>query len=128
VHKTKQFKNRKPEGKNVNFRHNGAHAANVVLPPPAYTPPLSENTMAVEEHFAFRAACEHEDQDMYNVYPTCKGATFLKDEDKNERKHIYHEILALTTLIPGTATTKLRRRLCLRSATTARTTRMTSAH
>jgi hypothetical protein len=48
--------------------------------------------MAVEEHFAFRATCEHEDQDMYNVYPTCKGATFLKDEDKDERKRIYHEI------------------------------------
>jgi hypothetical protein len=92
VHKTQHFKkNRKPVGKTVNFRHNGAHAANAVLPPPAYTPPLSENTMAAEEHFAFRATCEHEDQDLYNVYPTCKGATFLKDEDKDERKHIYHE-------------------------------------
>lgn len=93
VHKTQHFKkNRKPAGKTVNLRHNGAHAANAVLPPPAYTPPLSENTMAAEEHFAFRATCEHEDQDLYNVYPTCKGATFLKDEDKDERKHIYHEI------------------------------------
>jgi hypothetical protein len=92
VHKTKQFKNRKPENKTVNFRHHGTHAANAVLPPPAYTPPLSETTMPAEEHFAFRATCEHEDQDMYNVYPTCKGATFLKDEDKDERKRIYHEI------------------------------------
>jgi hypothetical protein len=101
VHKTKQFKNRKPEDKTVNFRHHGAHAANAVLPPPAYTPPLSENTMAAEEHFAFRATCEHEDQDMYNVYPTCKGATFLKDEDKNERKRIYHEILGSDDIDPG---------------------------
>ena len=92
MHKDKQFKNRKPEGKTVNFRHNGTHAANVVLPPPAYTPPLSENTMAAEEHFAFRAACEHEDKDMYNVYPTCAGATFLEDKDEDELKRIDHEI------------------------------------
>ena len=39
--------------------------------------------MTAEEHFTFRATCEHEDQDMYNVYPTCKGATFLKDKDKD---------------------------------------------
>ena len=64
----------------------------MVLPPLAYTPPLSENTMTAEEHFTFRATCEHEDQDMYNVYPTCKGATFLKDKDKDELKRIYHEI------------------------------------
>jgi len=92
VHKDKQFKNLNPEGKTVNFRHNGAHAANAVLPPPAYTPPLSENTMSAEEHFSFRATCEHEDKDMYNVYPTCAGATFIKDKTEDELKRIDYEI------------------------------------
>jgi hypothetical protein len=48
--------------------------------------------MAAEEHFAFRATCEHEDKDMYNVYPTCAGATFLEDKDEDELKRIDHEI------------------------------------
>jgi hypothetical protein len=46
----------------VNFRHNGTHAANAVLPPPACTPPPTDNTMAVEEHFAFKATCESRGQ------------------------------------------------------------------
>jgi hypothetical protein len=61
VHKDRHFKNRQPDRKTVNFRHNGAHAANAVLPPPAYTPPPADNTMAVEEHFAFKATCKQED-------------------------------------------------------------------
>ena len=61
VHKDRHFKNRQPDRKTVNFRHNGAHAANAVLPPPAYTPPPADNTMAVEEHFVFKATCKQED-------------------------------------------------------------------
>ena len=68
----------------MNFRHNGTHAANAVLPPPAYTPTPTDNTMAVEEHFAFKATCEHEDNKIYNVYPTCEGATFRKDKDEED--------------------------------------------
>ena len=105
VHKDKQFKNLNPEGKTVNFRHNGAHAANAVLPPPAYTPPLSENTMSAEEHFSFRATCEHEDKDMYNVYPTCAGATFIKDKTEDELKGIDYEIFASNAVLPPPAYT-----------------------
>ena len=54
----------------------------MVLPPP-YTPPPADNTMEVEEHFAFKATCEHEDDQKYNVYPTCEGATFRKDKDED---------------------------------------------
>jgi hypothetical protein len=39
--------------------------------------------MEVEEHFAFKATCEHEDDKKYNVYPTCEGATFRKDKDED---------------------------------------------
>ena len=78
------FKPRQPDRKNVSFRHNGAHAANAVLPPPAYTPPPADNNMEVEEHFAFKVTCEPEDDKKYNVYPTCEGATFRKDKDEDE--------------------------------------------
>ena len=93
VHKDKHFKNSRTDHKPVNFSHNGAHAPNEVLPPPAYTPPPADNTMSVEEeHFAFKATCEHEDNNMYNVYPTCEGATFRKDKDEDElSKLIDHE-------------------------------------
>ena len=90
MHKTKHFKNRKTEGKTVNFKPNPVHAVNVVLPPPAYTPPLADNTMEVEEHFAFKATCDHEDQDMYNVYPA--GTTSLKDKTEDDLKRIEYEI------------------------------------
>jgi len=84
------FKNRQPDRKNVSFRHNGAHAANAVLPPPAYTPPPADNNMEVEEHFAFKVTCEPEDDKKYNVYPTCKEATFRKDKDADdERSSLY---------------------------------------
>jgi hypothetical protein len=82
-HKDSHFKNRQPDRKNVSFRHNGAHAANAVLPPTAYTSPPADNTMAVEEHFAFKATCKHEDENKYNIYPTCEGATFRKDKDED---------------------------------------------
>jgi hypothetical protein len=39
--------------------------------------------MEVEEHFAFKATCELEDDKKYNVYPTCEGATFRKDKDED---------------------------------------------
>jgi hypothetical protein len=84
MHKDRHFKNLQPDRKTVNFRHNGTHAANAVLPPPAYTPTPTDNTMAVEEHFAFKATCEHEDNKIYNVYPTCEGATFRKDKDEED--------------------------------------------
>jgi len=77
------FKTRQPDRKNVSFRHNGAHAANAVLPPPAYTPRPADNNMEVEEHFAFKATCEHENDKKYNVYPTREGATFSKDKDED---------------------------------------------
>jgi hypothetical protein len=77
------FKTRQPDRKNVSFRHNGAHAANAVLPPPAYTPRPADNNMEVEEHFAFKATCELEDDKKYNVYPTREGATFSKDKDED---------------------------------------------
>ena len=48
--------------------------------------------MEVEEHFAFKATCEHEDDKKYNVYPTCEGATFRKDKDEDEVNRIDHEI------------------------------------
>jgi hypothetical protein len=85
VHKDRGsvFKTRQPDRKNVSFRHNGTHAANAVLPPPAYTPPPADNNMEVEEHFAFKATCEHEDDKKYNVYPTREGATFRKDKDED---------------------------------------------
>jgi hypothetical protein len=47
--------------------------------------------MPVEEHFAFKATCEHEDKDQYNVYPTCEGATFSKDKNEDELKRIHLE-------------------------------------
>ena len=81
------FKPRQPDRKNVSFRHNGAHAANAVLPPPAYTPPPADNNMEVEEHFAFKVTCEPEDDKKYNVYPTCKEATFRKDKDTDDENH-----------------------------------------
>ena len=62
AHKDRHFKNRQHDRKTVNFRHNTTHVANAVLPPPAYVPPPADNTMAVEEHFAFKATCEHEDK------------------------------------------------------------------
>ena len=77
------FKTRQPDRKNVSFRHNGAHAANAVLPPPAYTPRPADNNMEVEEHFAFKATCELEDDKKYNVYPTREGATSSKDKDED---------------------------------------------
>jgi len=40
--------------------------------------------MDVEEHFAFKATCEHEDNKIYNVYPTCEGATFRKDKNEED--------------------------------------------
>ena len=84
------FKNRQPDRKNVSFRHNGAHAANAVLPPPAYTPPPADNNMEVEEHFAFKATCEPEDDKKYNVYPTCEGATFRTDKNEEEFNKMSH--------------------------------------
>jgi len=39
--------------------------------------------MEVEEHFAFKATCELEDDKKYNVYPTREGATFSKDKDED---------------------------------------------
>jgi hypothetical protein len=39
--------------------------------------------MEVEEHFAFKATCEPEDDKKYNVYPTREGATFRKDKDED---------------------------------------------
>jgi hypothetical protein len=39
--------------------------------------------MEAEEHFTFKATCEHEDDKKYNVYPTCEGATFRKDKDED---------------------------------------------
>ncbi len=84
------FKNRQPDRKNVIFRHNGAHAANAVLPPPAYTPPSADNTMSVEEHFAFKATCKHEDNNIYNVYPTGEGATFRTDKNEEELNKMSH--------------------------------------
>jgi hypothetical protein len=39
--------------------------------------------MEVEEHFAFKATCEHENDKKYNVYPTREGATFRKDKDED---------------------------------------------
>ena len=103
MHKDRRsaFKNRQSDSKNVSFRHNGAHAANAVLPPPAYTPPPADNTMEVEEHFAFKATCEHEDDKKYNVYPLAKEPPSARTKMR-------------------TATTTLMRR-CLRS-TTAKTT------
>jgi len=40
--------------------------------------------MEVEEHFAFKATCDHEDNDKYNVYPTCEGATLRTDKNEEE--------------------------------------------
>ncbi len=125
AYKDRQNKNRKPEGKTVNFKQNGAHAANAVLPPPSYIPPLSGNTTAQEEHFAFQATYEptitvktdneDKDKDMYNVCPSCEGATLGQDE--NEIKNIDYKFSAP----PRRATANLMRRLCF--TTTARTTR-----
>ncbi len=40
---------------------------------------------SIEEHFAFKATCEHEDDKKYNVYPTCEGTTFRKDKDEDSK-------------------------------------------
>jgi hypothetical protein len=83
-------KNRKSESKTVSFKHNGAHAANVALPPPPYT------QQEPEEHFTFKASHEpivktdNEEKDIYNVYPVCTGTTFRK-EDKKEIEYTDYE-------------------------------------
>jgi len=43
--------------------------------------------MEVEEHFAFKVTCEPEDDKKYNVYPTCKEATFRKDKDTDDENY-----------------------------------------
>ena len=51
--------------------------------------------MEVEEHFAFKATCEHEDEKKYNVYPTCEGATFCRDKDEDSNYDSDEEMLSL---------------------------------
>jgi hypothetical protein len=119
VHKDRHFKNNR---KNVSFRHNGAHAANAVMPPPAYTPPPADNTIAVEEHFAFKATCEHEDDNKYKIYPTCEGATFARTKTRTATTTLMRRCLHSTTVMPtATTTTPMVTKVSTTTATTTKT-------
>jgi hypothetical protein len=122
VHKDRgsAFKTRQPDRRNVSFRHNGTHAANAVLPPP-YTPPPADNTMEVEEHFAFKAICEHEDDKKYNVYPTCEGTTLRKDKDEDSDYDSDDEMPSLYDPMPTTTSTPM----VIKGSTTTVTTSKT---